>query len=95
MARYQNIPAQKRFDGSLSFPSRIIPNIPISENEIYIYSQDGDTFDSLAHKYYENSSLWWIIAAANKGGKGTRFLKPGIQIRIPVSFQQALSEFES
>ena len=26
----------------------------------------GDRFYKLAHKYYENSTLWWIIAYANQ-----------------------------
>jgi len=94
MARYNNIDSKDRFDGKKVFSTRLMPRIPVSENDIYIYSQEGDTLDGLSDKYYRNPSYWWIIANANKIGKGTRFIKPGIQIRIPVNISQVLSDFE-
>ena len=44
----------------------------------------GDRFFKLAHKYYGDSSLWWIIAAASGIGwglqcpPGTSFLMQGL-----------------
>jgi nucleoid-associated protein YgaU len=37
-------------------------------NEKYVIKhlwEDEDTWYRLAHKYYENSKLWWIICRAN------------------------------
>lgn len=59
------------------------PEIKKSENDIYIISVNGDRFDLLAHKYYNDPSLWWIIAKANNIYGGSFSITPGIQIRIP------------
>jgi phage tail protein X len=54
----------------------------------------GDRYDLLALNYYGNSSLWWIIAAANPNlGLNTLILPEGQQIRIPGNFSQVVSEF--
>jgi nucleoid-associated protein YgaU len=37
----------------------------------------------LAYQYYEDQSLWWVIAKANNLGKGTWYITPGTLIRIP------------
>lgn len=63
--------------------SYIIPQIEFSENDIYIYSKVGDRLDNLAYKYYEDQSLWWVIAKANNIGKGSWLVEPGLLLRIP------------
>jgi hypothetical protein len=93
MSRYQNIQPIKRYDGKNMFSTRILPNVPVSDNDIYIYGQEGDTFDALAQQYYQNPSYWWIIALANKQGFGTRSVKPGVQLRIPINIQPIISQF--
>ena len=47
------------------FSSIVYPAIPTSINDIYIITTAGDRLDMLAHKYYANVKLWWIIANAN------------------------------
>jgi len=49
--------------------------------------------DNLANKYYEDSSLWWIIARANNIGKGDLTVPLGKQIRIPFNFITIVSEY--
>jgi len=46
----------------------------------------GDRFYKLAHQYYSDVNLWWLIAWYNK--TPTEFhLKPGDLIRIPTPLQ--------
>jgi len=52
-------------------------------NDIYIISKRGDRLDIYADKYYGDVTKWTFIARANKIGKGTLFVEPGLQIRIP------------
>ena len=90
--RYQNIPKTK-IDGKTVYKTSRYPEIPLSENDIYVISTQGDRFDVLAQQYYGDSSLWWIISIANTGnaGAGTLPVLPqnsliipeGTQIRIP------------
>jgi len=43
----------------------------------------GDRYYKLAHKYYGDSSLWWIIASSNNLGKGTLVVPENTILRIP------------
>lgn len=60
------------------------PTIPLSQTDIYVYTTEGDRYDSLALKYYQDSSLWYIIALANPNQKFNSIIpEAGIQLRIP------------
>ena len=104
MNRYQNIPKIK-IDGNLVYQTSRYPEVPLSPNDIYVYTTQGDRFDVLAQQYYYNSSLWWVISIANTGnaGAGTLVSLPqnsiiipeGIQIRIPANYSGIVSEFKT
>ena len=61
------------------------PEIPLSINDIYVSTNDGDRLDLLANQFYQVVDMWWIIATANPGvvKRDTFNLKPGLEIRIP------------
>ena len=70
------------------------PEIPLSENDIYVYTTQGDRYDVLALNYYGDSSFWWIIASANPNiDLMTLVIPEGVQIRIPGNFSRVVSEF--
>ena len=72
------------------------PEIPLSINDLYVITNDGDRLDLLANQFYQDVDMWWIIATANPGvvKRDTFNLKPGLQIRIPTSTQGIIQEFE-
>lgn len=56
-------------------------------NEKYVIKhlwEDEDTWYRLAHKYYENSKLWWIICRANNVKNPLDPPDVGTTINIPV-----------
>ena len=57
-------------------------------------SKEGDRLDNLAHKYYSDNNLWWVIAKAN-GIKGKSALKPGENLRIPLNIQRIIEDFRN
>lgn len=61
----------------------IISAIPPNPNDVYIQIIGTERLDKLALLFYENASLWWIIAAANGLGKGTLLVPGGVNLRIP------------
>ena len=70
------------------------PEIPLSENDIYVYTTQGDRYDVLALNYYGDSSLWWIIASANPSiGLNTLVIPEGVQIRIPNNISAVINDF--
>lgn len=92
MNRYSSTPDMKRFDGKRVRLTTTYPPIPISDTDIYIIATDADYLDSLAQKYYQDSTLWWIIARANNIA-GTLKVPSGSQLRIPINTQSILSKF--
>ena len=96
MARYSNISKTKAPDGEQMYTTVRYPEIPRSENDIYVYTTIGDRFDTLALQYYGDSSLWWIISNAN-GKLNQNSLTPpvGSQIRIPSNPTPTLAAYRS
>jgi phage tail protein X len=96
MNRYQNIPKTKIKGKDVYVTSRY-PEVPLSEDDIYVYTTQGDRFDTLAQQFYSNSSLWWVISIANTDtlSQNTLIIPPGTQIRIPSNVASVISDFNS
>ena len=94
MNRYLNIPKTK-IDGKLVYVTSRYPEVPITSDDIYVYSVQGDRFDVLALQYYKDSSLWWIISIANadKLPQNSLVIPEGMQIRIPAFYAGIISAF--
>ncbi len=93
MSRYNNNPIKKTFDGKEVYRTRIYPNIPLKDTDVYVMTETGDRLDTLAFQYYEDSSLWWIIAAANNIHDAPMGLQDGTILRIPLNYIQINSNF--
>jgi hypothetical protein len=59
------------------------PRIPTSAGDILYMVLVNDRLDLLAHKYYGDSNLWWVIAVANSLDCLPIDLVAGSQILIP------------
>jgi hypothetical protein len=94
MTRYdQNKNIRVRFDGKRYFGTRLYPNIDHRESDIIYITDETDFLDSLALKFYNDTSMWWIIALANNLGKGRLSIPPGTQLRIPVDINIILQKY--
>ena len=93
MNRYRFTQTLKTKLGKRYFSSIMYPEIKIRNNDIYIYAKAEDRLDLLAHKYYGDVTLWWVIAHANHIGKGTFRLEAGKQLRIPMAIQAIIDDF--
>lgn len=94
MNRYDNIEVQKDKKGRRFRKTTILPIIEPNVDDIYIIGQVGDRLDNLAFKYYQDSSLWWIIARANNIGNGSLIVPIGIQLRIPQNQFEIIDEYK-
>ena len=95
--------ASKRYKSTLQFNDELgnrhfgitmYPKIPKVSSDIYIVARKGDRLDILAHKYYEDSTLWWIIAQANHLGKGSISVSVPQRLRIPTNIDAILKNLE-
>jgi len=72
------------------------PNIPLSFEDNYFITTEGDRMDILAQQFYKDSSLWWVIAIANPFiNQGSYFIKPGTQIRIPTNIDSIVNTYKA
>jgi hypothetical protein len=83
-----------RPDGKRVFKPTIYPTIPIEDSDVFIYPKFGDRLDNLAHKYYGDVSLWWIIAKANNLDEAHIGLEVDKQIRIPIDINPILNKLK-
>jgi phage tail protein X len=93
-SRYQNNETQKLKDGREVYRTRIYPNIPLKDTDIYIVTQGGDRLDTLAYQYYGDQSLWWIIATANNIHDATFAVADGTILRVPENYTQIITNFQ-
>jgi len=97
MNRYSNTRIKRKENGDRVYSYTMYPRIPIKNSDVFITPTYGDRLDILANEYYQDPSLWWIIAQAN-GIKGftalyTKNFKG--ELRIPTQIQDILSEFKA
>lgn len=85
MNRYRRLSSEikDRASQNMRYSSTFYPKIPFRQSDIYIYSRRLDRLDLLAFEFYEDQTLWWVIARANDLGKGGFQVPPGIRLRIP------------
>jgi hypothetical protein len=60
---------------------RLIKNKTLKVKELAL--RDGERLDHVAHRFYGDGRLWWIIAAASDIGWGLQ-CPPGTFLRIPM-----------
>lgn len=104
MNRYQNITVLREQKDNQTLGPRYrkgtkYPEIPFNQNDIYVITTQGDRYDLLAQQYYNDYTMWWIIAIANVGDYtfevplNSLFIPVGTQIRIPVNIQNIILSF--
>ena len=94
MSRYDHTVVKHRPDGKRVLKPTMYPKIPIKDSDIFIYPKFGDRLDNLAHKYYDDVSLWWIIAKANDLDAAHIGLEVDNQIRIPMDIEPILNKLK-
>lgn len=83
MSRYSTTKSVTDSNGKQKLSTNIIPIPPASELDVYIQTTSIERLDLLAFNFYGDSSLWYVIAAANGLGKGSLYSPSNIKLRIP------------
>jgi hypothetical protein len=100
-SRYKTIPIkivdntrEKTKSQKTILSTNIYPEIPNSGNDIIILTTSGTRLDNLANRYYNNSTLWWIISIANPSLPQDSIYPPsGIELRIPSNPQDVIDRY--
>ena len=94
MKRYATTRQKLDKSGIRVYSTTYYPEIPLENEDRFINVIIGDRLDSLAHKYYGDNTLWWIIAKAN-GLRGKPVLNAGEVIRIPSNITNIIEKFNN
>jgi hypothetical protein len=100
MERYDNVPIIQTVP-TVQYPKVIryresvrYPDIPLSESDVYLYTMRGDRLDNLAHQFYNDSTLWWILSVANPElPNDSLYPTLGFQLRIPSDVNTIINNF--
>ena len=95
MNKYKKVNVSRDANGNQYYDHVTYPDVPYTENDIYVYTGVEDRFDRLALQFYNDPSLWWAISSANPNLKQDSLYPPiGIQIRIPSNVNSIRNEFD-
>ena len=81
--------------GSQYYTNSVYPDIPATDDDYYVIATLGDRLDLIAYNFYEDSSLWWIIAIANALPGDSVYPPIGAQLRIPVNPQNIVATYKN
>ena len=95
MRRFTDIKQRLTQRGKRYYINTVLPDVPLSSDDIYIITQDGDRLDNLSYEFYNDTQFWWVILAANpnKLRKDSYYVALGEQIRIPANPSQYTNSF--
>lgn len=92
--RYLNIDVLKSDEGIRYYKNVLYPQIPLSEDDIYVITGEGDRLDLLANQFYNDTTLWWVISIANETlNQGSMYVPVGTQLRIPQNITSITSKY--
>jgi len=93
-SRYQNIPITKLdVTGSAYYQTNVYPTVQPTDTDYYVITTVNDRLDLIAFDFYQDSSLWWVIASANALPGDSIYPPIGLQLRIPTNIQTILNNY--
>lgn len=93
-SRYQNIPILKLdITGSAYYRNNVYPEVQPTDSDYYIITTINDRLDLIALDFYQDSSLWWVIASANALPGDSIYPPIGAQLRIPTDIKRILNTY--
>jgi nucleoid-associated protein YgaU len=83
MNRYETASAIKDNKEKQKLSTVITPTPESNIADVFIQTTSVERLDLLAHKFYDDQTLWYVIAAANGLGKGSLYVPANSRLRIP------------
>ena len=59
-SRYSNTKIKRDKSGIRAYNTTYYPDIPIRNEDTFIYPRFGERLDVLAYKFYGDVTLWWV-----------------------------------
>ena len=94
MDRYKNTGITRDKRNNKVYKTTIYPKINPSPSDLIIRAKQGDRLDMLAHRFYGDVTLWWVIAQANNLRNGSLYVDPGKKLRIPKDLAKIFNDLK-
>jgi hypothetical protein len=78
--------------GEMGLTTNLLPEIVRRPSDTIITARSTDRLDLLAHRFYNDRTLWWVIALANKLPGDSLFVEPGLQIFMPSNINKIMND---
>ena len=89
MSRYKNTRiTRSKKNKALTYNTTFYVNVPESNDDVYVITQEGDRLDKLANQFYGTPQMWWFIARVNN--LKTNNIPAGTSLRIPLTTKYAI-----
>ena len=82
-------------EGKLGYDTTILPKIVRKPGDQIIITTSVDRLDLLAKRFYNDVTIWWVIALANNLPGDSFFIEPGIQLFIPKDIAKIVSDLKT
>ena len=78
-------------------PKQVFPRVRIRDREtdLFIEYSSEDKLELIAHRVYNDPTLWWIIMLANPDYTMEYEIDAGELIRVPLPLNSVVSEIRS
>ena len=80
--KYQKVKKDSS-DGRRKLSTADYAKVESTNGDIIYRVKYGDSYSTLAHRFYKDQSYWWVIARANKDFEGNIKPKIGSRLVIP------------
>ena len=87
MSRYDNI-SRVKHNKVMRIGTADLPKFEESNSDILLIAIHGDRCDLISQQYYGTPDYWWYIASVNNLTSNN--IEAGIQLRVPISVEQAI-----
>lgn len=100
-SRYRNISTklvdnirEKTKSQKTILSTNFYPEVPTSPTDIIITTSSGTRLDNLANFYYNDHTLWWVIAFSNPSiPQDSLYPPPGTKLRIPSNKEDVIQQY--
>jgi len=86
--KLDNVHENNAHFNQVGYDSTVFPKITRKPSDTVIIAKSIDRLDLLAHRFYRDRTMWWVIALANNLPGDSFFITPGTQLFIPSDIQE-------
>ena len=90
--RYEEANVTENEENESYYETLFLPDVERRPEDIIVEIETKDRLDRIAFRYYDDSKLWWVIAAANNLGRGDWSVPAGTRLRIPQNLSSVVTE---